>query len=56
MSIRLQNCKTFPENYKKQANEIIFTLKNMGLQGYIDGIIMKPAHLLIKKNAITKVK
>lgn len=29
------------ENYKKQARKIIFVLTNMGLQQYIDGIIIK---------------
>ena len=41
------------ENYKEWAGKMIFALKDLGLLGYVDGIIIRPAPLEVKEKAET---
>ncbi len=43
------------ENYKEWAREMIFTLKDSGLWGYVDGTVTRPPPLAIegKKSTVT---
>ena len=44
------------ENYKEWAREMIFALKDLGLWGYVDGTIVKPAPLSAKEETTAKAK
>lgn len=44
------------ENYKEWVREMIFTLKDLGLWGYVDSTIVKPVFLSAKKKTTAEAK
>ena len=44
------------KNYKEWAREMIFTLKDLELWEYVDGIIVKPTPLLAKEETTAEAK